>query len=275
MYRFIQLANLRKIPLPLYIVAIGLNHNPGNYESAHGHANYQLICCTQGEGTVTIDGCLYNLKEGIGCLVEPGHAYAFHYIKDHWKLDFFEFNGPVASTLLQMMNISVSACYAFVDYNIFHRHLLKIYWMYKQVCKPDILEFSTECYRILLNLPNCTTSIVSRKLQTESGKEENMHITRILAFLEENYAHMITLEEISESIHLNKQYMCTLFKKKIGHTIFTELTYIRLGHARLLLRQYPEKNLKDISRMCGFSDAGYFGKVFKRYIAMTPNEYRV
>ena len=58
------------------------------------------------------------------------------------------------------------------------------------------------------------------------------------------------------------------------HQYVTELTYIRIGHARILLKQHPEKRIAEIAELCGYRDAGYFGKVFQKVNGETPDQYR-
>lgn len=47
--------------------------------------------------------------------------------------------------------------------------------------------------------------------------------------------------------------------------IYKILSYIRIGHARIYLKQYPDKTIAEIARMCGFEQVGYFGKILKNY----------
>ena len=48
---------------------------------------------------------------------------------------------------------------------------------------------------------------------------------------------------------------------------------MRLSRAKSLLR-FSDSSVEEIAADCGFADAGYFIKVFKKAENMTPLEYR-
>jgi len=48
---------------------------------------------------------------------------------------------------------------------------------------------------------------------------------------------------------------------------------MRLAKAKEMLQQ-PNSPISNIAMECGFSDAGYFSRVFKQEMGVTPNEWR-
>ena len=92
--------------------------------------------------------------------------------------------------------------------------------------------------------------------------------------MESNYTQPVTLTDLSEYINLSKEYMCSLFKDVTGQTIMQYLKTVRIGRAKILLMQYPEKHVSEIAHLCGFEDAGYFGRVFKKMVGCTPDYFR-
>ena len=83
----------------------------------------------------------------------------------------------------------------------------------------------------------------------------------------------ITLEELSSRFFISKYHLSREYKKHYGITIGNDLTARRLSHAKSLLR-FSDGSIEGIAAACGFSDAGYFIKVFRRSEGMTPLEYR-
>ena len=79
---------------------------------------------------------------------------------------------------------------------------------------------------------------------------------------------------MAEYVGLSKEYMCSLFKSAMQQTIMHYLLELRIAQARILLIQYPEKTVKEISMMCGFESPSYFGSQFKRITSTTPENYR-
>ena len=49
---------------------------------------------------------------------------------------------------------------------------------------------------------------------------------------------------------------------------------IRLQKAKELLHQQPALSITAIAMDCGFTDPGYFGRVFKKEFGVTPGEWQ-
>lgn len=86
---------------------------------------------------------------------------------------------------------------------------------------------------------------------------ENDTVHKMITYLEENYKHPIVLNDMAEYVGLSKEYMCSLFKSAMQQTIMHYLLELRIAQARILLIQYPEKTVKEISMMCGFESPSY------------------
>ena len=111
-------------------------------------------------------------------------------------------------------------------------------------------------------------------LYTGDIKTEKEVIGNVLKYMEQNFAEIISLDELAELSGLSKEYLCNLFKQEMGQSIMSFLQNIRIGHAKMLLRKFPEKDACAIGKICGFNSASYFGKVFKKVTGLTPGMYR-
>ncbi|MFD1177897.1 AraC family transcriptional regulator [Paenibacillus puldeungensis] len=83
----------------------------------------------------------------------------------------------------------------------------------------------------------------------------------------------LTLSEIATRFNYNKDYLTRLFKL---HTSMSPLEYIhgvRIEKAKELLSR-TTLPVKDIAVESGFSDEKYFMRLFKRYVLMTPKQFR-
>ena len=89
----------------------------------------------------------------------------------------------------------------------------------------------------------------------------------------ENVGAEISVSEIAKMARVSEYYLMHTFKKQTGITIVEYKTAIRLANAKQLLIA-TEKTVEDIAAECGFFDANYFTKVFKKSENITPKEYR-
>lgn len=111
--------------------------------------------------------------------------------------------------------------------------------------------------------------LVEGKMQQHRGSM----IQKAIAFMERHYARDISLAEIAESVFLTPNYFAQLFKERTGDTAINYLQSLRIDKAKQLLRQTDGK-LADIAVQIGYTDAKYFGQVFKKIVGLTPLEYR-
>ncbi|TCM89765.1 AraC family two component transcriptional regulator [Paenibacillus sp. BK033] len=94
-----------------------------------------------------------------------------------------------------------------------------------------------------------------------------------LRFLELYYPNDISLQQIAEYVHLNKTYLCELFKKETSLSINDYLTQIRIERAKELMAA-GENRMGTLAEQVGYPNASYFTKVFKKMTGMTPVEYK-
>ncbi len=103
--------------------------------------------------------------------------------------------------------------------------------------------------------------------------EGHQEIGKVIECIEQNLNQELSLEYLASLVHLNAQYLCRLFKQVTGHTIKQYITTRRLEKAKYMF-QSTSKTIAEISLDCGFSDANYFARVFKKKEGMTPSHYQ-
>lgn len=83
----------------------------------------------------------------------------------------------------------------------------------------------------------------------------------------------LSVKDLSDAVYLTPTYLSSLYKKKTGKTLGQYITECRVERAKLLLSDNKLK-LYNISSMVGYDDSNYFTKLFKKYVGVTPSEYR-
>jgi two-component system response regulator YesN len=98
-------------------------------------------------------------------------------------------------------------------------------------------------------------------------------ILDIKNYLNTNYSKTIVLEDLGKQFYKNPSYLCSLFSKSVGKTIFEYITLTRINNAKKLLRTSNCK-VADISAQVGYENQKYFYQVFKKNVGITPSQYR-
>ena len=92
-------------------------------------------------------------------------------------------------------------------------------------------------------------------------------------YIHENFQLPLTRESVAGRYSLSPSHVSRLFRTE-GLMQFNDyLNLVRVNRAKFILRNYT-MSLKEVAANCGYSDAAYFCRVFKRISKMTPTEYR-
>lgn len=111
-------------------------------------------------------------------------------------------------------------------------------------------------------------SLPEESLSSEAGK-----FHEILNYINDNLDKKLTLQLISDTFFLNRNYICNLFRKELNCTFSHYLTELRIKKACAFLT-HTNSTINEISTKCGFSDEFYFNKVFKKSEGISPGLYR-
>lgn len=93
-------------------------------------------------------------------------------------------------------------------------------------------------------------------------------------YLQEHYHESdMTLEKLSNYLHISPTYFSMIFKKETKFTFINYLTLLRMDTAKMLLRTTNMKTF-EIAESVGYSEPNYFSYCFKKNFNISPSEYR-
>lgn len=103
--------------------------------------------------------------------------------------------------------------------------------------------------------------------------ENTRRIKEMLTFIHENYASSISVREIAAAAGVCERECFRCFSRALDTTPTEYLIRRRIDASMRLLKE-SGMSITEIAAACGFSDAGYFGRVFRRVAGCTPGQYR-
>ncbi len=90
------------------------------------------------------------------------------------------------------------------------------------------------------------------------------------------YSHMhekLTVQQVADALHLNPNYLSTIFKRQEGTSILQYILSCKIRLAKNLL-VYSDYTFSEIASYLGFSSQSHLGTHFKKSTGMTIGEYR-
>lgn len=109
------------------------------------------------------------------------------------------------------------------------------------------------------------------KERRESTNEDVMDSIR--KYIEEHFEKNVTLDEISEMVHLSPNYVSTLFRKQYNKSFSAYVNELKMEKAVWWLT-YTDKNVDEISGKLGYANFRSFIRAFKNRYNVTPSQYR-
>lgn len=140
-----------------------------------------------------------------------------------------------------------------------------------QRTKPLGYDVLTESYLIqILVMVNCLFE--NQLFTSDLSDKYPALIKEIMSYLDEHLLDELTLEQIAQAFFMDKYYICHIFKKETGTTLFRFLLLKRISLSRILLAQ--GKNITEACFQSGFRNYNNFITIFRKCTGCTPKQYK-
>ena len=92
-------------------------------------------------------------------------------------------------------------------------------------------------------------------------------------WLQDHFSEELKLDMVAQRHGMSERNFSRRFKQAVGQTPSQFIQELRINNARDLL-QYSNLSINEIADRVGFSDMSYFAKIFRKYLSVSPKEYR-
>lgn len=158
---------------------------------------------------------------------------------------------------------------AFPDFN-YARSAISL-GVYRFLLKPVAFEELEETIRSAIDRVEQEKSWEREK--NRGGKEDLTMVGQVKKYLEDHYNEVITRKNIESLVHMNQDYVNREFKRLEGYTLMQYIQYYRIRMAKKLLKE-TDLSMTEIGLEIGYDSSAYFSKIFKKWMNMSPMEYR-
>jgi len=238
----------------------------------HSHDCYQLFFIQSGSCHYTIDGKETEVQKDDYILVLPNIEHSMQ--KNHNSLvrmiDIkFKLSGQkLVEKLKGIQSVGVTPDSIKYFFKLISNEIKTQDEYYKEV---------VETYTYVLTLKLLASSKKSEKTEIitaldEQGWSPVCH--DVADYIDANYSDKVTLENISDTLGYNKNYLCTLFKDETSYTIMDYLRRVRIERTCELI-EMSDYTFSQICYMVGFKSVHHFNRIFKEIMKITPSEYKI
>lgn len=147
--------------------------------------------------------------------------------------------------------------------------------MHRYYNQPSSIEFNrlrASFINLLLIIYEHSEQLLRERVAIPVEKEQI--VRKLLNYIELHYANDLTLDELSDYVHLSKYYMVKLFKELTGTTVFEHLNKRRIHQAKLLFLVDYKMSVTDACYEVGFKQPTHFSRNFKKMVGMTPEHFK-
>ena len=107
----------------------------------------------------------------------------------------------------------------------------------------------------------------------ESSRHSDEDIVRLQHWLNENFSQKISSNHMAKMLGISVRTLNRRFNLAIEKSPQNYLKDIRLAHAKELLKE-TNLNIADVAEQAGFNDGSHFSSTFKRFMSVSPKDYR-
>ncbi len=110
-------------------------------------------------------------------------------------------------------------------------------------------------------------------VQNYARKNYSPLVQRCMNTIDFSYSSELSLSWLAKQCGVSESYLSTSFRKETGMTVTDCINKTRIRQALILLNT-TELSIGEIASRCGFPDANYFSRVFRKQQGLSPKQYR-
>ena len=96
---------------------------------------------------------------------------------------------------------------------------------------------------------------------------------RVMAYLSIRIDSAVRVSDLAAEVKLSPSHFARAFTIRLGLSPYSFIMKLRIERASALLLN-SDKSLAEIAFNCGLSDQAHFSRLFRRFVGMTPTEWR-
>jgi len=199
-------------------------------------------------------------------LYEPGTPHKYQAAGNLYQNDWMQIEAPASTGTIYNLPLNTPVALG----NSF------VYEQFFSLIGAEFFGTSLSRENIISNLLNVFFMKISTLNLPKIMQNDNAYTEQLLKLRQTIYnmpEKKWNVTDIASSLSLSNGYFHLLYKNTFGTTCHKDVILSRLGYAKELLA-FSNEPVHQVASQCGYETIEHFLKQFKKYIHMTPSEYR-
>jgi len=260
-----------------------LSHYEGGRFECHFHAEAEMTLIEEGEMYYQANEKIFLLRAGDGIFVNSNVMHAGWLTGNadcrYYPMNFSTVmvsghkNSRIEQALVEpVLRDNLIPFVAFFANNEADRPFLELLHEYR-----ELLTKKEEGYELLVKAALCRLWYMlynrAKGAETPCPDRGVTAVKKAITYMEEHYAERLTLESLAEVCCFSRSEFCRIFRRYTGRTPFSYLQHLRVRRSLPLLAD-PALSVTEVAERTGFAGASYYAEVFRRYMNLSPLQYR-
>lgn len=252
----------------LSVCTCGMEHRMGSYRWGPGkmpNAYYDICHVIKGKEVYVLDGVSYPLRAGDTFVAYPRQSQLVQSVEDsEWHYIWVGMNGDEVAMLLQQMNFSKNRPVIHTGVN---QHVIALHRKMHD-CRGNTLHETLSMTGYLY--------LIFAEFIAAGNNHKNAApdmLERALEYIQAHYHEALLVDDVCRAVNVSRSWLYRSFMKYVG---LSPIDYII--QQRLIRSCYYLTNTKmpiyEVAEKCGFSDALYYSRLFRRVAGISPTQYR-
>ena len=237
------------------------------------------IICLKGALEMSINQKRYTFSENHIVTIHPNQILQYHYISDDFSGRFM----VMSQNFLEMLQVNIEDIFPISIYMIENPAI--------QLSTPEI-ELCVNYYSMLdkavkmRNNPNRIENVkylilslfyalntFSQRYHKEQQTRKDVIFESFYKLIQLHHKENRTVNFYAKKMRLTPKYLTTVIREVTGKTANNWINEYVIRSAKFQLKS-TNMTIQEISIHLSFPNQSFFGKYFKRYVGMSPGEYR-
>ena len=243
----------------------------------HRHQFYSFLLITEGSGSHDIDFNNYVLQPNRLFLIAPGQVHAWQKLQQAKGFVVLFTDGFVALSKGRKLMASWPLfrlhqnCYLDLSSDETAQWVKELLNMEAEVLSPD--DFSRDALFYALGNLLVRASRVLNQLSPKRNMPSQDILFDFQELIEKHFSEFTTPRDYAALLNITANYLNGICKKKSGKSAGEMIRQRIILEAKRLLA-HTSLSVAEVAHKLNFEDNSYFGRYFKKYVAMTPETFR-